>query len=192
MKWILFLMFFATPAENLTASDAVCLKRQTITEINQILDCRAKFEAKRVWSLQSTSQMEFSNFVPCMGRVDQMLVDTNVAATMTTRAWCMCDDKDDKCPQDSPEMGVFIDHLRTCETAGNKPDCRAWVAKEVDDYIKTVKPGSAVRKPAELRAPGEAQPNFAPENDASAVTPGQGTASSSIRAYPRLPRNNVR
>lgn len=192
MKWILFLMFFATPAETVTGNDAVCLKRKTITEINQIVDCRAKFEAKRVWSLQTTTQMEFSNFVPCMGRLDQLLVDTNVAATMTTRAWCMCDDKDDKCPQDGEKMGGFIDDLRMCEVAGNKPDCRAWVAKQVTNYIETVTPGHAAQKPAELRVPGELAPNLAPPNDANAVKPGQGTSSSSIQAYPRFPSNKRR
>jgi hypothetical protein len=193
VKWILFLMFFSTPAANVTGDDATCVKRQDVGEIQQIVDCRPKFEAKHVWSLQTTSQMEFSDFVGCFGRVDQFIVDTNVASTMTMRAWCMCDDHPgNKCPQDSdPKISQFIDDLRKCETGGNKPSCRAWVSKEVSDYIEGISPAHAEEKPAELFPPGPARPARAPAVQTEAEQPKEGTFSSSIRAYPRPPTNTT-
>jgi hypothetical protein len=193
VKWILFLMFFSTPAAKVTGDDATCVTYQDVSEIQQILDCRKKFEAKHVWSLQTTSQMEFSDFVGCFGRVDEFVVDTNVASTMTMRAWCMCDDHSgNKCPQDSdPKIGQFIDDLRKCETGGNKPSCRAWVSKEVSDYIGGISPARAEEKPAELLPPGAARPAQAPAEHAEVEQAKQGSFSSSIRAYPRPPTNTT-
>src|SRR5579863_8642842 len=115
MKFILYLMLFSTPAATITdKADKICLQRQTMKEINEIVTCRPKFEAHHVWSLQTASQMEFSQFQSCFGTLDQLMVDSNVASTMTLRAWCLCDDPDKKCPSET-KMEALLGDLRVCE-----------------------------------------------------------------------------
>jgi len=82
MKWILFIMLFATPAKNLTQA-----------EIADPDPYRQKFESHRVWTLQSTSSMEFSTAKACAAMenaICQSIIHPKVA-TMTLRMWCTCD-----------------------------------------------------------------------------------------------------
>jgi hypothetical protein len=136
MKWILYIMLFSTPAANVTnKADKICLQRKEVKEISEIIDCRQKFEGRHVWSLQTTSQMEFSAFEGCFGTLDQLMADSNVASTMTSRSYCICDDEKGKCPTER-QLAKSLADLRTCESAG-KSDCRANTSKTVQGFIGT-------------------------------------------------------
>jgi len=124
MKWILYVMLFSTPAANVTnKADKACLMFDKVTEIKQILQCRPKFESRRIWSLQTTSQMEFAQFETCLRTQDELMASSNVASTMTQRTWCFCEDVDKKCPSDE-QLDSIVQRLRTCESEGT-PNCRA-------------------------------------------------------------------
>jgi hypothetical protein len=96
MKFILFLLLFtAPPAEG------------------------PKAEAKRAWSLQSSSALEFASPQGCnaAGRaITQSLVSVN---TVTMRAWCFCESIDParKCPETKDQS-----HLMILESLPKKTD----------------------------------------------------------------------
>jgi hypothetical protein len=80
MKWILFVMLFVTPAQNLT---------------KQEVNSHPLFESHRIWTLQSTSTMEFSSGDACVAMEQELrssIIGVHVA-TMTMRTWCACDGK---------------------------------------------------------------------------------------------------
>ena len=84
MKYILFLMFFTTaPGPE-----------------NQVTD--------RVWTLQSTSTMEFASDLACKkvgASINQSLEKTY---TVTVRGWCFCESTDPakKCPAQIPSTAL--------------------------------------------------------------------------------------
>jgi hypothetical protein len=161
-------MLFSTPAANVTGkADKACLMHKDISEIKQILECRPKFEKGRVWSLQSTSQFEFSAFESCVRNQDQLMTDTNVASTMTLRTWCFCDAENDTCPPDALN-GIIAAVYRTCEAQATPlKECKAAVDQATKDFNeKANSPPDPNARPL-LRRP-----------DAS------GRNSSSIRLYP--------
>lgn len=96
MKFILFLMLFtAPPAEG------------------------PKAEAKRAWTLQSSSALEFSTPQGCNAAgkaITQSLVSVN---TVTMRAWCFCESTDPtkKCPETKDKS-----HLMILESLPKKSD----------------------------------------------------------------------
>jgi hypothetical protein len=85
MKWILYLMLFVTPADNL--SDAEKKSRDV-------------FESNRIWTLQSTSTMVFSTFDACYFAQKELVDAVIKVDTLTIRTWCDCDSDSDKkaCP----------------------------------------------------------------------------------------------
>jgi hypothetical protein len=115
MKWILYIMLFVTPPANLTKKDEVsCLKMQSVKQIKEIEACRPKFESARLWSLQSTSTLEFSSFSACLIANDELESSVNVAATMAIRTWCICDSDKNLCP-DSATLASLARDVRDCE-----------------------------------------------------------------------------
>jgi hypothetical protein len=119
MKWILYLMLFTTPAANVTEkAEQTCLSHKTVRELTSIFACRPEFEGKRIWSLQSTSQLDFSNLESCVKTQDQLIANSNVASTMTLRTWCFCDSDAAKCPTVALAEEA-IGAIRNCEI---KPD----------------------------------------------------------------------
>lgn len=134
MKWILYLMLFSTPAANVTdAKEKACLKLDSPVKIKKILDCRPEFESKRVWSLQTTSQMEFAQFETCLLTQDQVMASSNVASTMTLRSWCFCDDVNNKCPKES-DLIEIVNELRQCESQGAQ-NCRATASAKIQGIL---------------------------------------------------------
>lgn len=142
MKWILYLMLFSTPAANVTdAGEKTCLKLNTTTEIGEILKCREKFESKRIWSLQTTSQMEFALFDTCLLTQDHLIASSNVASTMTLRSWCFCEDVGNKCPTEKDLIDV-VNRLRQCESQGAQ-NCRSEVSNTMKNFLANGKPGQS-------------------------------------------------
>lgn len=121
MKWILYVMLFTAPAANITnKKDVDCLKIHEVTQIDQIGDCRKRFEAKQVWSLQAASQTEFQLFDSCVRMQDLLTASSNVASTMTLRAWCFCESTDWQCPS-QPQLIELAKTIRACEKAKKEP-----------------------------------------------------------------------
>jgi hypothetical protein len=130
MKWILYMMLFSTPAVTVTnKDDKACLKRQDVTDIVKILDCRQKFEGRNVWSLQGSSQMEFALFESCVRTQDTLIANSNVASTMTLRTWCFCESDNEKCPTGG-QLKQQLQKVRDCETQGSS-GCQAEVSKSL-------------------------------------------------------------
>jgi hypothetical protein len=124
MKWILYLMLFTTPAANVTKKAEIdCLAQETVSQIEDISQCRPNFEGKRVWSLQTTSQLEFSTLESCVRHQDQLIVDSNVASTMTLRTWCFCDSDKGECPTDKDAAHAAA-KVRICEIDPKGKPCR--------------------------------------------------------------------
>ena len=71
-KYILLLMYFVTPAAP-----------------------GPKDEAKKVWTLQSTSQTEFEKSTDCFSIGQQVIAAVQPVATLTVRAWCLCPNPQD-------------------------------------------------------------------------------------------------
>jgi hypothetical protein len=135
MKWILDIMLFSTPAANVTnKADQACFKYDKLTEIKQILACRPKFESRRVWSLQTTSQMDFAIFDSCLLTQDELMASSNVASTMTLRTWCFCEDVAKKCPTGA-QLLATVATLRDCESKGES-SCRADASKKIENFIQ--------------------------------------------------------
>lgn len=88
MKWILFIMLFVTPAKNVTKEEIDDTNYPTL------------FEKHRLWTLQSTSTMEFSSLDGCFNMEAELLesVSSVHVANLTSRVWCACDSADNKCP----------------------------------------------------------------------------------------------
>jgi hypothetical protein len=88
MKWILFIMLFVTPPKNVT--------KEEITDKN----FPNLFEKHRLWTLQSTSTMEFSSLEGCFNMEAELLESMSSVhvATLTSRVWCACDSPDKSCP----------------------------------------------------------------------------------------------
>jgi hypothetical protein len=61
-----------------------------------------KDETKRVWTLQSTVQMELENSDACHRIGNRMIEYAEPVATLTVRAYCICQNGDGKtCPTDT-------------------------------------------------------------------------------------------
>jgi hypothetical protein len=61
-----------------------------------------KVESKRVWTLQSTSQIEMDNSDACHRIGNDMINYIKPVATMTVRAYCICPNGNGKtCPKDT-------------------------------------------------------------------------------------------
>jgi len=130
MKWILYIMLFVTPAANVTKKDEVsCLRMQSVKQIDEIEDCRPKFESARLWSLQSTSTMEFGSFSACLIANDELESSVNVAATMAMRTWCMCDSDQNLCPN-TPTLKRLATEVRRCEKTNPESPQTCAVDKE--------------------------------------------------------------
>jgi hypothetical protein len=89
--------------------------------------------------------MEFSEFEGCFGTLDQLMADSNVASTMTSRSYCICDDEKGRCPSES-QLARSLADLRACESA-RKSDCRVNTTKSVHGLIEKQQqqPSSAIR-----------------------------------------------
>jgi hypothetical protein len=135
MKWILYIMLFSTPAANVTnKADMSCLKMKDVRQIKSIGECRPKFESKRVWSLQGTSQVEFGLYESCIRLQDELVASSNVASTMTLRTWCFCEADNGKCPT-KQQLGEALQRIRACEE-NDTPDCQADNSKQIQDFVK--------------------------------------------------------
>jgi len=135
VKWILYIMLFSTPAANVTNHDDItCLKKQDPKDIKEILNCRPKFETKHVWSLQGTSQIEFALFESCVRMQDLLFANTNVASTMTLRAWCFCEAANgQKCPTDA-KLREAANAIRDCEKE-QTPTCRQNNSNQIQNFV---------------------------------------------------------
>jgi hypothetical protein len=164
MKWILYVMLFTTPASNVTnKTEQACLRHDKITEMFDIFACRPNYEGKHIWSLQSTSQLDFSNIEGCVKAQDELIVNSNVASTMTLRTWCFCDSDTQQCPKDN-EIDQLVGNVRECEM---DPDGK--LCKEARPKLHTL-----------------AKPNL----DRNFV--GSGQNATSIQLYPPPPKKNPR
>ncbi|MGY3617741.1 hypothetical protein [Bradyrhizobium sp. USDA 10063] len=175
MKWILYVMLFSTPAANVThKDDKECLKNKEVWQIEQILKCRPAFEAKRIWSLQATSQFEYKEFESCVRTQDQLMADTNVASTMTVRTWCFCEAENLGCPTDQLALRLAATY-RLCEKDKIR-DCRT----RADATIKKYNEEEAEKIFRPLGRPPS------PPDDSTPLPPPPPTGrnSSSIRLYP--------
>jgi hypothetical protein len=133
MKWILYMMLFTTPAANVTnKDDATCLKMSTVDKINQISVCRPLFEAKRVWSLQTTSQVEFALYDSCVRAQDLLVANSNVASTMTLRTWCICEAENGKCPTNA-QLHEIATSIRECEK-NDSAECQVNTSKKIQNF----------------------------------------------------------
>jgi hypothetical protein len=141
MKWILYVMLFTTSAANVkNGTEQACLRMDDVTQIANIIDCRPKFEGKRIWSLQSSSQLEFSSLDSCVRTQDELIANSNVASTMTLRTWCFCDSEDKQCPTHD-EAKKLAAGIRLCETDSSGEACK-----------------KAPKTRSDLRPPGAAAP----------------------------------
>jgi hypothetical protein len=124
MKWILYLMLFTTPAVNIkTKAEIACLAQDSVSQIASIFECRPKFEGKHIWSLQSTSQLEFSTLESCVRTQYQLIANSNVASTMTLRSWCFCDSDKAQCPTDK-QAATLVGAIRNCELEPTGSRCQ--------------------------------------------------------------------
>jgi hypothetical protein len=51
-----------------------------------------KDEANRIWTLQSAVSMQFTSHEACRDNGNQLINDIKPVATMTVRAYCLCED----------------------------------------------------------------------------------------------------
>lgn len=124
MKWILYMMLFTTPAANVTdKTEKECLSQSDVSHLASIFKCRPAYEGKRIWSLQSTSQLEFSNLQSCVKTQNQLIANSNVASTMTLRTWCFCDFNNGECPTDS-EARDAVGDIRSCQLSPTGQTCQ--------------------------------------------------------------------
>jgi len=93
------------------------------------MECRPKFEKSRLWSLQGTSQVEFSLFESCLRMQDQLVANSNVASTMTLRTWYFRESEDSKCP-DEKELSAVATDVRACEKNATE-NCRTKNSKRI-------------------------------------------------------------
>ncbi|UQR61649.1 hypothetical protein LRP30_33235 [Bradyrhizobium sp. C-145] len=123
MKWILYMMLFTTPAANVTnKAEKECLSHSDVKQLATIVKCRPEYEGKHIWSLQSASQLEFSNFQGCVATQNKLIANSNVASTMTLRTWCFCDSDKNECPTDE-EAVATIRGIRSCELSPTGQTC---------------------------------------------------------------------
>lgn len=135
MKWILYLMLFSSPAQNVTDSDdQKCLALNDISRIERIEECRPHYEGSRVWSLQGTSQTEFVLFESCLRMYDQLLASSNVASTMAVRSWCICESEGvGKCPTQADLIKAATE-IRRCERE-DTPSCQSSNTKSIQSFV---------------------------------------------------------
>jgi hypothetical protein len=125
MKWILYIMLFTTPAANVTSNaDKACLAHSDVSRLESIFKCRPDYEGKHIWSLQSTSQLEFSSLQSCVKTQNKLIANSNVASTMTLRTWCFCDSDKGECPTDD-DADKAITQIKDCEANPAGPACQA-------------------------------------------------------------------
>jgi hypothetical protein len=68
-----------------------------------------KMESKRVWTLQSTSQMEMENSDACHRIGRDMMAYIKPVANLTVRAYCLCQNGDGKiCPSDTEKLAPAV------------------------------------------------------------------------------------
>lgn len=72
MKYVLFMMFFITPVHE-----------------------GGKSEAKNVWALQSTSQIDFDDMNACKKAGADLTNSIDPVNNLTMTAWCICKIKND-------------------------------------------------------------------------------------------------
>ena len=138
MKWILFLMLFTTPAANVTnKADQKCLTHSSVDDLGTILQCRPDYEGRHIWSLQSASQLEFSNLESCVKTQDQLIANSNVASTMTLRSWCFCDSSTQQCPTDQ-DAADYVSAIRICKI--NPKDAKCDAARKTTKSFTTLDP----------------------------------------------------
>jgi hypothetical protein len=189
MKWFLLMMMFSTPGANVTGKDATCITYKTLNDINHILECRPKFEAHHVWSLQNSTQIEFTRLPDCFGTLDELMADTNVAATMTIRAWCICrDDENKECPL-AAEVSSSLINFRLCESSG-RDDCRTQFAESLTTAANEKKRNAeeAAKKDTKSHGVGVAKPETTlPKTDEPVPREKAkvGSFSSTISMYPK-------
>ena len=129
------MMLFSTPAANVTNKDDVaCLKMGEVSQIGQISTCRPQFESRRVWSLQTTSQIEFALFDSCVRAQDMLVANSNVASTMTLRTWCICEAENGKCPTNI-QLKQAVEKIRACEK-NDSAECQADTSKQMRDFVE--------------------------------------------------------
>lgn len=128
MKWILFIMLFVTPPKNVTKEEIKDPKFPTL------------FEKHRLWTLQSSSSMEFSTLEGCFNMEAELLdsMSSVHVATMTSRVWCACDSSDNKCPN-SKDIQEKISQLSEQRSADKKKSA----TREGRDLIARQKPSSS-------------------------------------------------
>jgi hypothetical protein len=98
VKIILFLLFFVTPATP-----------------------GPKQEAKNVWMLQSTSQIEMENSDACHRIGKDIMAYIKPVATVTVRAYCLCPNGDGKtCPSDTERLAHEPGNIPTVEPLGQQ------------------------------------------------------------------------
>ena len=91
MKVILLLLFFVTPPAP-----------------------GPKQESKKVWTLQSTSQMEMDNSDACHRIGKAMINYIKPVATLTVRAYCLCPNGDgERCPPDTERLARGAEAFNT-------------------------------------------------------------------------------
>jgi hypothetical protein len=80
----------------------------------------AKVESKKVWTLQSTSQMEFHSSEACHRIGKQLIAYVQPVATMTVRAYCLCEaGTGTVCPTDTEHLvGPDVKPVPTVEPLG--------------------------------------------------------------------------
>ena len=118
------MMLFTTPAANVTnKAEQKCLAQKEVSQIASISECRPKFEGKRLWSLQATSQLDLSTLESCVKHQDQLIANSNVASTMTLRTWCFCDSDKGQCPTDELAAQLAA-AVRSCEIRPSGTECQ--------------------------------------------------------------------
>jgi hypothetical protein len=107
----LLLLYFITPPAELKKGET-----------------KSAFEARSVWTLQSTARLDFSSPEACKKIGTRMIDEVEPVTTLTLRAYCICENGDgkNKCPGDTwPALGQKIENtFPTLEALGKSKPSR--------------------------------------------------------------------
>jgi hypothetical protein len=93
----------ATVAKNLLPTTLLLLYFVTPPAELKKGETKSQFEARSVWTLQSTVRLDFNSPDACKKIGTKMIEEIEPVTTLTVRAYCICENGDgkNKCPDDT-------------------------------------------------------------------------------------------
>src|SRR5882757_2812390 len=82
-------------------------------------ESKTDLETKTLWTLQSTSRLDFNSPGACKAVGTKMIAETEPVATLTVRAYCICEHGNgNRCPDDTVHSFSAVEMKPTVEALG--------------------------------------------------------------------------